>query len=119
MTTPGRGSLWIWPPGFATGQGRDTITGINDLVGSHYNDRLLGADQNIFNYGASDTGMDYLDGRGSDDVFDSGSRPALGGEGDDLIRQAVCCNPSATNDSFDGGPGQDSCTGGETTICEA
>lgn len=89
--------------GIAMGQGRDTLTGIDNITGSLFDDRLIGDDRgNIFN---GFTGLDYIAGRGGNDDL-GGYGTLLGGDGDDLI-QDICCDPPATDDVIDGGAGID------------
>ncbi|WP_168797817.1 Calx-beta domain-containing protein [Aliishimia ponticola] len=61
------------------GQGRDTFTSIENLIGSAFNDRLIGdSGDNIFTAG---TGDDVVKGKGGDDTF-------YGNAGDDTLRGA-------------------------------
>lgn len=90
-----RGIIASLAAGTATGQGADTITAVESIVGSSRGDRLEG-----------DDGDNFLDGaRGPDELFgNSGADFLAGGKG---------------TDSADGGPGVDSCIGAEsTTACE-
>jgi Ca2+-binding RTX toxin-like protein len=84
--------------GTATGDGTDTLSGIERAAGSGFGDELIGSvGPNRLTGGA---GNDHLSGLGGDDVL-------LGGEGDD---------------TFAGGPGTDVCTqgpgSGSKTGCE-
>ena len=71
-----------------TGQGIDTLTNIEGLVGSNYGDHLTGSD-----------GQDLLVGDGGDDVLN-------GGSGDDDVYG------DDGNDTLDGGAGDDYLYGG-------
>ena len=85
----------------------DTGSGIDGIIGSDYDDTLIGFDgqstngadayTNIFYGGA---GNDYLDGAGGDDEL-------YGGDGDDEIIGG------AGNDTIEGGAGNDTVTGGD------
>jgi Ca2+-binding RTX toxin-like protein len=91
--------------GTAVGDGTDTVIGIENVEGSHFDDTLIGdAGANSLHGGSgNDTisggdGDDYLDGEEGDDGLD-------GGNGTDTIY---------------GGPGTDTCTNGEdVTDCES
>ncbi|MBC6981701.1 calcium-binding protein [Caulobacter sp. 17J80-11] len=64
-------SLGVTGPQATGGAGRDTLVGIEDLVGSAFADVLTGdAGNNILAGGAGD---DVLDGSGGDDLFDGGT----------------------------------------------
>ncbi|SEM78420.1 Ca2+-binding protein, RTX toxin-related [Gemmobacter aquatilis] len=93
----------------------DTLSGVDGIIGSGYNDTLLGFDgqgsgadtyTNIF-YGAA--GNDSLDGRGGDDALYGGADhdTVLGGDGADSVYG------DAGNDSVDGGAGNDQVYGGD------
>lgn len=77
--------------GAATGQGTDTLSGIEALQGSAFNDTLIGDGQN--NALRGEGGTDTLIGNDGDDSL-------LGGVGDD-------------NATLDGGPGNDYLSGGD------
>jgi CSLREA domain-containing protein len=93
----------------ATGQGRDTISGVENVVGTRFADvirgsnggnwlRLGGGGDSGFGYG----GADRIDGgSGSDRLFGGTGNDALFGE--------------AGNDFFDGGSGRDRCRQGPGT----
>jgi Ca2+-binding RTX toxin-like protein len=91
--------------GTAVGDGTDTVVGIENVEGSHFDDTLIGdaGANDLFGWGGDDTvsggdGDDYLDGDEGDDVLD-------GGNG---------------NDTPYGGSGTDACTNGEdVTDCES
>lgn len=74
--------------GRATGEGSDTLKGIEDVVGSHHGDRLAG-----------DAGRNALHGGDGDDV-------ESGGRGDDSL------HGDAGNDALEGGAGNDRLSGG-------
>src|SRR5690606_14482457 len=76
----------------------DILEGIENLVGSKFNDSLIGdANTNMLTGGDGD---DYLDGQAGDDVL-------LGGDGDDRIRGG------AGDDLIVGGAGADQLDGGD------
>ncbi|AJE47875.1 Hint domain-containing protein [Celeribacter indicus] len=93
----------------------DSGTGIDGIIGSAYDDTLIGFDgqstsgadayTNIFHGGA---GNDYLDGAGGDDELygDEGDDTILGGAGNDLI------DGGDGNDTIHGGTGADRIFGG-------
>lgn len=93
----------------------DTLSGIDGIIGSGYNDTLVGFDgqgsdagnfyTNIF-YGAA--GNDSLDGRGGDDVLYGGADDdtVLGGDGADSLYGGT------GNDTLSGGAGADVLDGG-------
>lgn len=81
--------------GSATGQGADTIAGVEWLVGSAKSDRLEG-----------NNGANYLEGRAGPDAL-------FGNGGSDFLAAG------RGTDSANGGAGTDSCIGAETTTsCE-
>ena len=70
----------------------DTLSGISNVIGSEFNDRIIGnLNDNI------------LDGRGGDDYIDGlvGNNRLLGGNGNDFLRSGI------GNDYIDGGNGAD------------
>lgn len=93
----------------------DTGSGIDGIIGSDFDDTLVGYDgmstdpvtgyTNIFDGGAGD---DYLDGAGGDDILDGGADndAILGGSGNDTI------DGGTGNDEIYGGTGDDILTGG-------
>ncbi len=100
--------------GHATG---DYLYGIDGLIGSDFDDTLIGFDSmgvpgsgdwytNIIYGGA---GNDYIDGRGGDDELHGGddNDTVLGGDGNDTLWG------DAGNDSLDGGAGDDQLYGGD------
>jgi Ca2+-binding RTX toxin-like protein len=81
--------------GTVTGEGTDTITGIENLNGSRQNDNLTGdAGSNVMHGLAGD---DTLSGSDGDDTL-------IGDEGTDIL---------------DGGTGTDTCDGESEVNCEA
>jgi Ca2+-binding RTX toxin-like protein len=74
--------------------GADSLLEIENLIGGSGNDQIYGSSENINNVFNGDTGDDYIDAGGGDDV-------SLGGEGDDVIRA------SGGSDTIDGGNGID------------
>lgn len=108
--------------GIAAGEGRDAVTGFHDVVGSRYDDVLIGNDDlnNLFGEAGDDIlrgggNWDWLHGGGGSDTLEGGSgRSWLYGEdGDDVLRGGP--DP----DRLFGGPGSDTCTRGEwLTTCE-
>jgi Ca2+-binding RTX toxin-like protein len=94
--------------GVATGEGADTLTGIESMVGSPGPDHLSGdAEANFLNGGRS-FGNDVLRGRGGDDVLLGfyGNDGLFGGSGEDRLRG------NNGNDVLRGGPGADRLLGG-------
>lgn len=98
--------------GFAAG---DILTSIDALLGSAYDDTLLG--HNAQSIGPGDpfsnvlygnAGNDYIDGRGGDDSLYGGADndTVLGGAGADLI------DGGSGNDQLNGGAGSDTIDGG-------
>jgi Ca2+-binding RTX toxin-like protein len=83
--------------GTATGEGTDTLAGVENVFGSgHFGDTLMGDAQNNELLGSG--GDDSVSGSDGDDELD-------GGDG---------------TDALDGGTGTDTCLNGETTVnCEA
>ena len=87
------------------GAGTDTFSSIIDLVGSRFNDLLVGDNtDNIFDGGA---GNDTLIGLGGPDTMDGGAGNdlILGGIGDDNLAG------EEGNDTIDGGAGNDDING--------
>lgn len=81
--------------GSATGEGTDTLTGIENLRGSRFDDALTG-----------DAGPNKLAGENGNDTVS-------GGDGDDTLTGDL------GTDSVDGGNGTDSCDGETEVNCEA
>ncbi|CAN5141613.1 calcium-binding protein [soil metagenome] len=71
--------------GVATGQGRDRLAAVENLLGSSHNDRLTGDDQNNALFGAD--GADALDGGAGNDALSGGRGNDLieGGDGHDTV----------------------------------
>jgi Ca2+-binding RTX toxin-like protein len=89
--------------GTATGQGADSLTGIEAVHGGPFDDTITG-DANA-NYLEGGPGNDTISGLDGDDFV-------FGEEGDDTI------DAGNGNDIVDGGPGTDTCTNGEdVTSC--
>ncbi len=59
------------PDGTAKGAGSDTLSGIENVVGSRRSDALMGTDADNSLFGGK--GMDIIVGRGGDDTLDGGS----------------------------------------------
>ena len=99
--------------GTATGSGPDSLTGLENIFGSVFNDTITGdAGPNFIvdgNYGPS--GADTILGLDGDDIVFSGvGNDAIdGGLGNDSL------NGHLGDDSLDGGPGNDILDGGEGT----
>ena len=91
--------------GSATGQGTDTLTGIEEVYGSQHNDTITGdAGPNALLGGAGD---DTISGAAGDDTLD-------GGDGNDTL------DGGDGTDTVDGGAGTDTCVNGEdVSNCEA
>jgi Ca2+-binding RTX toxin-like protein len=94
--------------GFSRGDGSDTISGIESIIGTKFPDWLLGDDgpNRIEGSPVDPEDDDHIEGRGGDDhLFGSrGDDSLLGGEGRDRI---------------DGSFGRDHCFGGEDIVgCE-
>jgi len=81
--------------GSATGEGTDTLAGIENLFGSRFDDALTG-----------DAGPNKLSGGNGNDTLS-------GGDGDDTL------TGDPGTDSLDGGNGTDSCEGETEVNCEA
>jgi Ca2+-binding RTX toxin-like protein len=91
--------------GTTTGDGSDTLIGIERVNGSRFGDSITG-----------DAGQNFLDGRGGNDVIN-------GADGDDIVvgdRGNDSLDGGNGTDEAYGGPGTDTCTNAETvTNCEA
>ncbi|HEX8103952.1 MAG TPA: calcium-binding protein [Solirubrobacteraceae bacterium] len=110
--------------GTASGQGTDTLTGVEDAVGSRHGDTLTGSSSpNALDGGAGDdtiagaSGNDALTGGDGKDTLKGsyGNDGLAGGGGDDQLSGGVGDDdldggPGA--DHLDGGPGANTCTGG-------
>jgi len=102
--------------GTATGQGSDSLAGIERLKGSSREDTLVGdsGDNRLIGGG----GTDLLQGRGGDDlVRGNGAGDQLfGGSGDDVVRGGKGNDELYGGSGLDklrGGSGSDTCKGGE------
>jgi Ca2+-binding RTX toxin-like protein len=86
--------------GTATGAwGTDSLTGLEDIVGSRFDDTLTGdAGPNFM---GARSGMDTLIGLGGDDIVQAG-------KGNDSL------DGGPDTDRLDGGGGTDACTNGES-----
>jgi len=91
------------------GQGTDTISNVENLTGSNYNDTLSGNTLANTLYGGP--GNDTLSGRDGNDLLhgDEGDDRLYGGNGDDLLYGDL------GNDTLDGQLNTDTCTGGGQT----
>jgi Ca2+-binding RTX toxin-like protein len=91
--------------GTATGQGTDTLTGVEDVYGGPFDDTIAGdANPNYIHGGAGNDTISALDG--DDNVY--------GGDGHDTI------DAGNGTDKVDGGSGTDSCLNGEdVSNCES
>ncbi|MBU0639840.1 MAG: hypothetical protein KKB50_13310, partial [Planctomycetes bacterium] len=110
--------------GVADGEGHDTLSNIENLTGSSYDDTLTGNDgNNVIEGGAgSDTiaggaGIDDLIGGSGDDIIDggTGNDTLSGGEGSDQLaggEGSDQLNGGTGNDSLSGGAGDDTLVGG-------
>jgi Ca2+-binding RTX toxin-like protein len=105
--------LRITAPQNTLGAGIDTITGIENLIGSAFADRLIGdGGNNRIVAGAGNDvviagdGIDHVEGGdGNDALFgEAGNDTLLGGPGADWL------DGGAGNDTLDGGPGTDTAT---------
>ena len=93
--------------GTATGgAGSDTLTNIEDITGSSYNDMLTGDANPNRLYGLD--GNDALYGNSGDDYLDGGdgNNQLLGGDGNDWLNSSGS-GKGMGNDTLDGGKGQD------------
>ena len=94
--------------GEATGQGTDTLDGIENVTGGRQDDVLLGDDgPNLIQDCCRSKSSDLIDGRGGDDVIYSqwGPDTLIGGPGNDRL---IADNG---DDSLDGGEGIDELNG--------
>lgn len=105
-------SNWTVSGGWATG---DSLAGVDGVIGSAYDDTIVGFDQ--ASYSGADIytniifgggGNDYIDGAGSNDELHGGddNDTVLGGAGNDTLFG------DAGNDSLLGGTGADVLSGG-------
>ncbi|MFI4881182.1 MAG: hypothetical protein ACIAQU_01205, partial [Phycisphaerales bacterium JB064] len=99
----------------ATGQGNDTVVGVENVIGSQYGDTLDGDDAaNTIEGGAGadvidgGAGSDTLVGGSGNDTIDGGSGADVitGGTGHDVLRGG------SGNDTIDGGTGNDTIDAG-------
>ena len=104
--------------GEATGEGTDTLTGINDIEGSLFDDLLIG--ERWSNEIVGGLGDDEIHGMGRQDkLFGSaGDDEVYGGGGDDVLDGGVG-QEDGLGDIGDGGDDEDLCTQFETSLnCE-
>ncbi len=96
--------------GFASGDGNDTLTGIENVIGSSHDDFIVGnGGDNVLSGGGGvnqilgGDGADTLNGGNSGDFLagDAGNDVLSGNDGDDYLRGG------AGDDSFSGGAGYD------------
>ena len=100
--------------GTASGEGSDTLVGIEELAGSSFNDRLTGGPGNDTLFGGN--GNDVLSGLGGNDSLygGAGNDKLYGGSGNDYL------DASTGTDTVNGGAGTDTCANGETVVsCES
>ncbi len=86
--------------GIAVGEGNDTISGIENIIGTNQGDRLVG--NSFENSIKGNDGADFIDAKGGDDTLD-------GGSGDDILRGGL------GNDLLSGGDGIDSADYGDAS----
>jgi large repetitive protein len=107
----------------ATGSGTDSLTGLEDISGSRFNDTLTGDAGPTRIVGGN--GSDTIAGLGGADTIlaGSGNDALSGGFGNDQLsgdRNDDSLDGGPGSDYLDGGFGQDTCTSGETTqSCES
>ncbi len=100
--------------GSATGEGNDTLSGIENVSGSSFADSLRGdAGNNVIN---ARGGNDAVNGRAGDDTINGGpgSDELGGGSGDDKIAGGTGADSirgGGGNDILQGGPGADTVLG--------
>lgn len=101
--------------GLAIGQGKDTLSGIEDVVGSDKNDVVVGSGSD--NHLAGGIGNDNMSGGQGDDLLEGGDGKDLltGDDGDDVLEggdgKDVLAG-GAGDDDLDGGVGNDQLIGG-------
>lgn len=95
--------------GTSTGEGADTLAGVEGVVGSAFADLLNGSGAGESLFGRS--GADTISGAsGNDDLFGEGGNDGLaGGAGNDSLRGG------GGNDQMNGGTGTDDCNQGPGT----
>ncbi len=104
----------LGPPGVGSGEGLDSLTGIEDIAGSNHGDTLTGdVGDNWFYAG---TGSDTIDGVSGEDTYDVasateavtvdlGAGTSTGGSGTDTLKHIDDVSGSDFNDSLTGGSG--------------
>lgn len=85
----------------ATGEGTDTLVGIDAVFGSRFDDVIAGDDTANFLYGGHGSGRDRLTGAATNDYV-------AGGDGDDVLDGG-----DGLADEAHGGSGTDTCVGAE------
>ena len=87
--------------GTATGDGNDTLSSIEDVIGSSFDDTLTGTAGGNFLIG--DSGNDIINGGGGSDTLDggAGNDTLKGGDGNDMLDGGI------GDDILDGGAGED------------
>lgn len=107
-------SVWL-TSGTATGQGRDSMASVENVIGGSYGDVITGSSgRNVLRGGA---GNDRIrSGGGADAIVGSdGSDTMWGGDGNDDVSGGTGNDDlygEAGNDDLDGGPGVNTCNGG-------
>ncbi len=89
------------------GAGIDTVSNVENLIGSVRNDVFYGSDlANTLDGGA---GNDWLEGNGGDDVLNghTGNDLLIGGAGNDILDGGMTGDPFDLGDQLEGGAGAD------------
>ena len=102
-STTGNGVYVSMSAGFANGDGHDTFSGIEGVIGSNYADQIVGDSGNNIIFAGE--GNDSVDGgAGHDVIYDGGGADKIdGGSGDDVI----VASADGSKDKIDGGSGFD------------
>ena len=97
--------------GIASGWGSDTITGVEDVIGSRFDDRLTGDPGRNAMFGGS--GADVVSGAGGADLLrgEKAGDVLNGGPGPDRL------DGGPGRDRLNGGPGRDRCVGEKKRSC--
>ncbi|CAN5530267.1 hypothetical protein BH10ACT11_BH10ACT11_02690 [soil metagenome] len=92
--------------GSMSGDGADTVTGIEKIIGSSHDDTIVGGPDNDQIFGGA--GNDHLSGGGGDDLIngDEGNDQIFGEDANDSL------HGDAGDDLIDGGAGINACDGG-------
>jgi Ca2+-binding RTX toxin-like protein len=104
----------LGPPGVGSGEGLDSLTTIEDIIGSDHGDSLTG-DTND-NWITAGAGNDTIDGVSGEDTYDAanatagvtvdlGAGTSTGGSGTDTLKHIDDASGSEFNDSLTGGSG--------------